>query len=376
MMKTYFAPAERASDDALKIDIDIVANHTLVNGLLQAVCGLLAVLNEQRQIVSLNTTLLKMLDIENPEQVLGFRPGEAIGCVHARENSGGCGTAEACASCGAVIAIVTSQAENKAAENICAAKVRKNGVESDLFLRVQAVPMDLSGRRFLLLFLQDITRQQQLAALERVFFHDVSNLVTGLAGTNALLVKETQGFAQELAVEARQLTRHLVREVQCQKHLVQSELWAHPLELSPVSASQVFGEIQRLFRHHPAAKGKVLRCVESGAPAELATDIFLVSRVLSNLVTNALEATPPGGEVRLWAQDSPEAVSFCVWNEQAIPETVALRVFQRNFTTKDGAGRGLGTFSTKLFGEQILKGKVQFTSSPDEGTVFELRLPK
>lgn len=376
MLKTSFAPAERAEADALKIDIDLVANHTLVDGLLHAVSGLLAVLNEHRQIVTLNTTLLQMLDIENPEQVLGFRPGEAIGCVHAHDNPGGCGTSETCVNCGAVIAIVTSLAENKPAENICAAKVRRNGNESDLFLRVQAVPLDLNGRRFLLLFLQDITRQQQLAALERVFFHDVSNLVTGLVGTNALLVKETQGFAQELAIEARQLARHLVREVQCQKHLVQSELWAHPLELSTVSASQVFAEIQRLFRHHSAADGKNLRFVESSGPTELRTDIFLVSRVLSNLVTNALEATPPGGEVRLWASDLPDAVSFSVWNEQAIPDTVAKRVFQRNFTTKEGSGRGLGTFSTKLFGEQILKGKVQFTSSPAQGTVFALRLPK
>ena len=68
--------------------------------------------------------------------------------------------------------------------------------------------------------------------------------------------------------------------------------------------------------------------------------------------------------------------AYCVGELKRKPDAVAKRVFQRNFTTKEGAGRGLGTFSTKLFGEQILKGKVQFTSSPAEGTVFELRLPR
>lgn len=375
-MDTFFAPAERATEDALKIDIDTVANNTLVDGLLHSVSGLLAVLNEHRQIVSLNTTLLKMLDIANPEQILGFRPGEAIGCVHAHKMPGGCGTSESCSSCGAVIAITTCLDSKQPKENICVAKVQKNGMESDLYLKVQVVPMNIGARCFLLLFLQDNTRQQQLAALERVFFHDVGNLLTGLFGTNELLVSCTEGYANELAVEAHQLARHLVQEVQLQRCLMQSDIWNHKLTLIEVSASQVFAEIQRLFRNHTAAKNKTMRIIDAVVSGRLKTDIYLLSRVLANMVTNAFEATPPGGEVRIWAREANDSMIFCVWNEQFIPDEVAKRVFQRNFSTKEGLGRGLGTFSTKLFGEQLLKGNVQFRTSPAEGTVFELSLPK
>lgn len=227
-----------------------------------------------------------------------------------------------------------------------------------------------------MVFLQDITREQQLAALERVFFHDIGNLVTGLVGTNELLVGETQGFANELAVDAHQLARHLVREVQLQKCLAQSEIWDHKLTLCDVSSDQVFTEIQRLYRNHFAAIGKELCILDSTSTARLKTDIFVLSRVLSNMITNAFEAAKPGGQVRLWAIESIDSVAFCVWNDQAIPELVAKRIFQRNFTTKEGPGRGLGTFSMKLFGEKILKGKVRFTSTPADGTVFELCLPK
>lgn len=43
--------------------------------------------------------------------------------------------------------------------------------------------------------------------------------------------------------------------------------------------------------------------------------------------------------------------------------------------TKEQTGRGLGTFSMKLLGEEILGGRVEFTSSAQNGTVFKLDLP-
>ena len=93
------------------------------------------------------------------------------------------------------------------------------------------------------------------------------------------------------------------------------------------------------------------------------------------MLTNAFEATETGGEVRLWFELDEEWCGFCVWNEKCIPDEIRLRIFQRNFSTKQGTGRGLGTYSMKLFGEQFLKGKVDFETSPQKGTVFRLTLP-
>ncbi len=54
---------------------------------------------------------------------------------------------------------------------------------------------------------------------------------------------------------------------------------------------------------------------------------------------------------------------------------MARRIFQRNFSTKAEAGRGIGTFSMKLLGEEVLGGKVSFTSTENDGTVFVLSHP-
>jgi sensor histidine kinase regulating citrate/malate metabolism len=55
---------------------------------------------------------------------------------------------------------------------------------------------------------------------------------------------------------------------------------------------------------------------------------------------------------------------------------VQLQIFQRSFSTKGDRGRGVGTYSIKLLGEQYLQGATGFESDAANGTTFWLRLPK
>jgi signal transduction histidine kinase len=93
------------------------------------------------------------------------------------------------------------------------------------------------------------------------------------------------------------------------------------------------------------------------------------------MLTNAFEATPPKGQVRLHVEAERQALNFHVWNAVPIPQEVAMRIFQRHFSTKSEDGRGLGTFSMKLLGERVLGGQVSFTSTESKGTTFRFRLP-
>ena len=69
-----------------------------------------------------------------------------------------------------------------------------------------------------------------------------------------------------------------------------------------------------------------------------------------------------------------DEVEFWVHNQGHMPRKVQLQVFQRSFSTK-GAGRGIGTYSVKLLTERYLGGRVTFTSEPQAGTTFRIRLP-
>ena len=372
-MNTYFAIPERVTDSELAEEIAFVSQSPLISGLLHSVGGLLAVLDSHRQVVALNETFLDMLGLDHPEQTLGLRLGEVMHCVHSGEEPAGCGTTKACASCGAAISIVSCLGQDKPVERICSLKAKRGGRQVDIALLVRSHGICVHNRRILLVFIQDITQQQQWAALERTFFHDVNNMLSLLLTASELLVEETPS---ELARTIHQASLRLTKEVAIQRCLAESETASYQPNMCLVEVGQALKELQSFFGSHPVARGKSVVCDDSNAGLSVTTDITLLLRVLCNMVINALEATEPQGAVKVWAEGEAGRVTFCVWNAQPIPEAVALRIFQRNFSTKQQAGRGVGTFSMKLLGEKFLGGSVTFTSSPEKGTVFRLSLPR
>ena len=371
-MDTYFAPPERVSDEELATEIDIVNKNPVMSGLLHSISGLLAILDEHRQIVALNDSFLQMLGIDDPANALGLRHGEALQCIHADDEPAGCGTTKFCSSCGAAIAIVSSLEQNKPIERICALSANRGDKKIDLALLVKAHPVNIDKRRFLLIFLQDITQQQQRAALERTFFHDVNNMLSMLLGASELLVEEDPS---ELAKTIHQASIRLHKEIAIQRCLSQSETCNYQPMRHEITTEQIFADLQSFFVNHPVARKKTIEFQKSYPKISINTDISLVSRVLCNMTINALEATEENGIVKIWFEHEGNLLSFFVWNAQEIPQEITNRIFQRNFSTKEQAGRGIGTFSMKLFGEEILGGQVSFSTSKKDGTTFKFTYP-
>lgn len=383
-MKTAFAPAERKTGPDLARDISFICQNPLVDGLMESVGGLMAVLNEDRQVLALNTHLLKWMGVDNPEDLLGLRPGEILQCRHAQNESGGCGTTEFCRTCGAAIAIVTGLASNQPIERTCALSVNREQGSRDLFLRVQATPLTVNSQKFQLLFLQDISNEHRLAALERVFFHDIRNLLGGLTGVcDVIDLSEDVDEIKPLANRANRLSRRIAREIDIQdalSHALQkrnrsSDAATQIARLEKITIQKVFAELKDQFSFHPLNQEKRVQIGSAECQATVFSDFALLLRILGNMITNALESGSGQDPIKLDCVSDPEFVTFRVWNPQPIPHDVSLRIFQRHFSTKKEFGRGLGTYSMKLFGEDVLGGKVDFTSAPEQGTTFRLRLP-
>jgi diguanylate cyclase (GGDEF)-like protein len=119
------------------------------------------------------------------------------------------------------------------------------------------------------------------------------------------------------------------------------------------------------------AEGRFLE-IRLGPAGTFRSDPVLLTRVLVNLVKNAFEATPRGGTVRLWHEWQAGRRGFLVENAGAMPPEVARAIFQRR---RECRGRGLGTCSAKLIGEQYLGGQVGFSSPPGGPTRFYIWLP-
>ena len=374
---TYFAPAERASREALARTIAAITDNPVMAAVLRAFGGVVLVLNPQRQLVAANSGVLDLLGIDDATSALGLRPGEALHCVHARDNpEGGCGTSPFCATCGAAITMVACQRSGAPAEAECLITAAPHGVEEAFEFKVRAAPIHAAGEDLYVVSLQDIRDQKRREALESVFFHDILNTVAAIRGTGGVLLRVRGEAARRECVQTiAELTDRLAAEISEQREMADLEAGRFQARFAYVSTSQVRELIGQFFAGQEVASGKRLT-LGGGDDIVLHTDLVLLQRALANLVKNALEATPAGGEVRVGHEAGAGRVTFAVWNAGAMAPTTALRVFQRYFTTKGERGRGLGTYGTKLIVERHLGGHVSFTTTEAEGTTFRIELPR
>jgi len=95
--------------------------------------------------------------------------------------------------------------------------------------------------------------------------------------------------------------------------------------------------------------------------------------MLSNLVKNALEASPEGVEVGV-ILDSRSDYLIEVKNQGEIPLAIRDRFLGRYVTFGKEGGTGLGVYSARLMA-QTLGGKLCFHSSKETGTIITIEIP-
>lgn len=375
-VSTWFAPAERAGSDEVAKMSRIVQENPLFRAILDSIDGYLMILNPQRQVLAMNHQLLNDLKIEDPKCLVGERPGEILCCIHAAKGPGGCGTSKQCATCGAVISIMASQVEGEPVTNECLATVSHGPIEESLEFRVRATPIHIGKNEFTVLVFHDISGDKRRQALERTFFHDIMNTVGGLLGWSSLMQTIDGLDPKEASSRILALSRRLKSEIEEQRRLLNAENGTLVLETQTVRVRDLLAGIRTTFEANDIAKNKRLEMTDAGEDEQIATDPSLLERILTNMTKNAFEAMVDGETVRIeFARKDGRAV-FSVSNPGYMPEEVQLQMFKRSFSTKAKSGRGIGTYSMKLFGERYLGGSVSFRSTRDDGTTFWIELPK
>jgi signal transduction histidine kinase len=109
-------------------------------------------------------------------------------------------------------------------------------------------------------------------------------------------------------------------------------------------------------------------------PVEARVDRIQVEEIVLNLVSNARDAMPKGGLIRLSLQaGNGKAILLVQDSGLGMDEAVLRRIFELFFTTKK-EGTGLGLAIVKDLVEEN-GGTIRVKSHPGEGTVFEVEFP-
>lgn len=372
---TFFAPPERVSLEEVQTAARSLREHPLVQVLEKSLDGFMMILNPQRQVLAFNEDLLNFIGVPSEEELFGKRPGELLSCVHVEEGPNGCGTSRACAQCGAVLSVLSCQKTREVSTGECFLRAQPGGEETAFDFRVRATPLEVEGHIFTILLFHDISSIKRREALERTFFHDILNTVSGLMGLSGLLASLDNVDPKEMAKRIVALSQKLNREIQEQRQLSQAENGQLTMEKQLTPVREILESISPVFEAHSVARDKELEVDQVASIENLHTDPVLLGRVLVNMVKNAFEAIGPGEKVKVTYTHEKGQPCFRVWNPGVIPAKVAHQIFHRSFSTKGQPGRGLGTYSMKLFGERYLGGRVWFETDAEKGTTFAIALP-
>ncbi len=149
------------------------------------------------------------------------------------------------------------------------------------------------------------------------------------------------------------------------------------VDLLPLDLDAFAESVRRTASSHAQQMGVELAVDPSGGAAWVRADRYLLERAALNLVSNAVEATPRGGEVRLVVSASGgEAQLAVVDRGQGIEAERLPRIFDAFASTKrTGAHVGMGLPNVKRIVDAH-GGTVSAESAKQLGSTFRIALPR
>lgn len=374
--KTYFDSPVRSTMLEIESRANRLSKNPIIAQMLESFPELVLILDSNRQIVAYNKRAEKLL-LNDSDNIIGQRLGEAFRCIHASEMPGGCGTSAFCSECGAGKSNKDTLLSSHGVENECRINTRYDGFEASLDLKVFTSFMDFENEKYIIFAIKNLENEKRRELLERIFFHDVLNTASIIFGISGMIseVKETDDF-DKYAKILLNTSEQLIQEIQAQRDLTNAESGKLVIYPAQDTAKNILEKVYELYENNSLTRGKSFICEYPSDMMIIETDPHFIIRSLGNLIKNALEAIGNGQKVSISAYDYGENIRFVIANDGVIPKHIQLQIFNRSFSTKAKKGRGIGTYSVKLLIENYLRGRVSFISNEEEQTKFIVELPK
>jgi two-component system nitrogen regulation sensor histidine kinase NtrY len=213
--------------------------------------------------------------------------------------------------------------------------------------------------------------------------HEIKNPLTPIKLSAQRILKKYNGNPQAAAGEFQKVLEtsvsSIVREVDSLNDLLVEfrEFARLPMpRLQPTPLRVLVEEVADMYTHLSADVS--IDCSHVSEDSVVQADPGQLKQVMANLIRNAIQAMPRGGEVHVRsAVVNKEGRRFCrIWvkdSGEGIPQEIRARVFEPYVTSKkEGAGLGLAIVERIVFDHD---GNIWFETEEGVGTTFIIDLP-
>ena len=222
---------------------------------------------------------------------------------------------------------------------------------------------------------EEVKRQERQAMFGRVaagLVHDLSHPIQNIGNSTRLLLRD------DVDAESRELFRRTIeRELATLKRFMEDlrhVVKPRPIERFAMDINGSVAEIVDPMRAEGDRNGVTVEAHYAPGPLVIEGDRFALGRVYRNLITNAIQATEPGGRVTIATARVGDHVEISVADTgSGIPPERLGAIFD-DFVTTKRRGLGLGLAISKRIVEQ-LDGTIAVESEVGRGTAFTLRFP-
>jgi signal transduction histidine kinase/ActR/RegA family two-component response regulator len=221
---------------------------------------------------------------------------------------------------------------------------------------------------------------EKMAALGELSFgvaHNVNNTLSGILGRAQLLLRTNDPIkivtGLDLIIKSADDGAHIIRRIQDFARQRPSR------ELETVCVAELLKDACEMTRPRWESQPEneaIGFALHADCTAFVMGDPVELREVLVNVIYNAVDAMPTGGQIYLSAQEVDDRVILSITDTgTGMRPEVKSRLFDPFFTTKGKAGTGMGLAVS--FG--IIRrhdGSIEVKSEPGRGTTFIISLPK
>jgi len=223
---------------------------------------------------------------------------------------------------------------------------------------------------------RELAERERLAALGRMaatVAHEIKNPLSAIKSI-AQVMREDESLRNEYERDLGLIVGETDRLSQSVTQLLSFARKESPAG-QPLSVDELVRSVADLFRANATEQGIVIGC-EVKVQAELAgKSVSAVRDALSNLLLNALQATPHGGKVELIAAAANGDLVISVQDSgSGVPADLRERIWEPFFTTRQ-RGTGLGLAIVRKRVQEVGGSASLEVGNNGRGALFQLRVP-